>query len=110
MSVGAWLSMGLLWVAMLALIVWLVVPLLPSVNRPIRGADPQPPEVILDRWLARGEIDEQTPAAQRTALATTRDEQDVGSRLELAVDATRDPKPAGVDRFAAVVTLSPGRE
>jgi putative membrane protein len=72
MNVGAWLFMGLFWVTLLALIVWLVVRLLPSSNRPVPGADPQSPEEILDRRFARGEIDEQTYAAQRTALATNR--------------------------------------
>jgi putative membrane protein len=72
MGIGAWLFMGLFWAALLALIVWLVGRLLPSNNRPSPEATPQSPEEILDRRFALGEIDEQTYAAQRAALATTR--------------------------------------
>jgi putative membrane protein len=63
--------MGLFWVALLALIVWLVARLLPSRERPRAGGHDSP-EQILDRRFARGEIDEQTYAAQRAALANTR--------------------------------------
>jgi putative membrane protein len=69
MGPGAWLLMGLFWVALLALIVWLVVRLLPSNNRPSPGAGIDSAEEILDRRFARGEIDEPTYTAQRTALA-----------------------------------------
>jgi putative membrane protein len=69
MGLGAWLFMGTFWVALLALIVWLVVRLLPSGNRSAPGESVESPEDILDRRFARGEIDEQTYAAQRSALA-----------------------------------------
>ena len=72
MGLGAWLFMGTFWVALLALIVWLVVRLLPSGNRPASGGSVESPEDILDRRYARGEIDEQTYAAQRNALAAHR--------------------------------------
>ena len=68
---GAWLGMGAFWLALLALIVFLIVRLLPSRDRPA-GSAPEPPEDILDRRFARGEIDEQTYAAQRAALAEHR--------------------------------------
>jgi putative membrane protein len=71
MGSGMWLFMGLFWVALLALIVWLVVQLLPSRNRPAPGGH-DPAQEILDRRFARGEIDEQTYAAQRAVLADTR--------------------------------------
>ena len=71
MSMWAWLFMGTFWVALLALIVWLVVRLLPSASRPA-GGGVESPEDILDRRFARGEIDEQTYAAQREALAAHR--------------------------------------
>jgi putative membrane protein len=71
MSLWAWLFMGTFWVALLALIVWLVVRLLPSGSRPA-GGDVESPEDILDRRFARGEIDEETYAAQRSALAAHR--------------------------------------
>jgi putative membrane protein len=72
MGVGAWLFMGAFWVALLGLIVWLVVRLLPASNRPAAGVNPQSPEEILDGRFARGEIDEQAYAAARAALAATR--------------------------------------
>jgi putative membrane protein len=71
MGAGMWLLMGLFWVALLAFVVWLVVQLFPSRNQPIPGGHDSPEE-ILDRRFARGEIDEQTYAAQRAVLAQTR--------------------------------------
>jgi putative membrane protein len=71
MGLGGWLFMGLFWVALLVLVVWLVVRLLPSRQRPTTGGQDSPEE-ILDRRFARGEIDEQTYAAQRAVLANTR--------------------------------------
>jgi putative membrane protein len=71
MGLGAWLFMGLFWVALVALIVWVVTLLLPSRNRPASGGV-DTPEEILDRRFARGEIDEETYRAQRAALAETR--------------------------------------
>jgi putative membrane protein len=71
MGAGAWLFMWLFWIALLVLIVWLVVRLLPSRHRPaVSGQDS--PEEILDRRFARGELDEETYRAQRAALAQTR--------------------------------------
>ena len=73
MGPGAWLFMGLFWVALLALIVWLVVRLLPTRGRRSVGCgDSESPEEILDRRFARGEIDEQTYASQRAALTAAR--------------------------------------
>ena len=72
MGIVSWLFMGAFWLALLALIVWLVVRLLPSAQRPAPGLNPQSPEEILDLRFARGEIDEQTYAAQRMALAAAR--------------------------------------
>ena len=72
MAAGGWLLMGLFWAALLALIVWLVVKLLPAGNRQAPGADPASPEEILDRRFAAGEIDEQTYRTQRAVLASTR--------------------------------------
>lgn len=66
-NVGAWLFLGLFWVALLALILWRLVRLLPP------GADAQSPEEILGRRFRRGELDEQTLAAQRAAPATSRE-------------------------------------
>ncbi len=65
-----WLGMGLFWVALLAVIVWLVVRLLPGQER--GGGVTESPEDILDRRFARGEIDEQTYTAARATLAAHR--------------------------------------
>lgn len=67
-----WIFMGLFWLALIALIVWLVFRLLPGSSRP-GGNRPSPPgpetaEQILDRMLATGEIDEATYRARRSAL------------------------------------------
>lgn len=68
----SWLFMGGFWLALLALVVWLVVRLLPSGDRPAAPGGVESPEDILDRRFAGGEIDEQTYTAQRAALATHR--------------------------------------
>lgn len=76
-----WVLMVLLWVGLIALIVFLVVRLLPSADRgrprsaPGPGPGPGPvesPEQILDRLFALGEIDEQTYRSRRAALADVR--------------------------------------
>lgn len=72
MSPVIWLFMGLFWVALLAVIVWLVVRLLPGQDRTAAGAGAESPEDILDRRFARGEIDEQTYTAARATLAAHR--------------------------------------
>ena len=72
MGSGLWLFMGFFWMAVLALILFLVVRLLPSTNG---RADPpavDSPEEILDRRFARGEIDVETYQVQRAALASAR--------------------------------------
>jgi putative membrane protein len=75
MGWGAWMFMGLFWIALIALAVFLVVRLLPS-NGPVgpQGAPAQheTPEDILDRRFARGEIDLETYQIQRAALASAR--------------------------------------
>ena len=62
------LAMGVFWLALLGLIVWLVVRLLPGSSaeptRPTGGSALE----ILDRRLAGGEIDLETWQAQRGAL------------------------------------------
>jgi putative membrane protein len=69
--------MGLFWIALIALIIFLVIKLLPSSSKSAAPATPQLPgtessEQILDRLFATGEIDEQTYRARRTALAEMR--------------------------------------
>jgi len=78
MGWGAWMFMGVFWIALIALAVFLVVRLLPSngtsgPNGPHAGsAQHESPEDILDRRFARGEIDLETYQAQRAALAAAR--------------------------------------
>lgn len=72
-----WLLMGVFWLALIALIVFLVIRLLPGSGGGGAGAtrpDPvnESPDQILDRLFALGEIDEQTYRTRRTALADMR--------------------------------------
>jgi putative membrane protein len=73
---GAWMFMGLFWILLLAVILFLVVRLLPATGNAGRGQAPrETPEDILDRRFARGEIDLPTYQAQRAALAQARGKQ-----------------------------------
>lgn len=81
MGPGMWVFMGLFWVALIAVIVWLVVQLLPA-RGGTTSAGPAPgmapgdsPLDILDRRLARGEVDLETYRAQRAALLESRGDQ-----------------------------------
>ncbi len=76
-SVLVWLLMGVLWLGLIALIVFLVIRLLPGAGvrggaAAGRGPVDESPEQILDRMFALGEIDEQTYRARRSALAEMR--------------------------------------
>jgi len=62
-----WLGMGLFWLILLGLIVWLVIRLLPGSEPPTRAAGESAVE-ILDRRMANGEIDLEAWQAQRAAL------------------------------------------
>ena len=72
MGGGAWVFMGIFWVAVLALILFLVVRLLPSSSTRDGSPPKESPAEILERRFARGEIDAETFQAQRSALATVR--------------------------------------
>jgi len=72
-----WLGMGVFWLILLGLIVWLVVRLLPdsgsrSGNSPARSTDDSALE-ILDRRLANGQLDLPSWQAQRAALLGAQD-------------------------------------
>lgn len=75
---GAWPFMGLFWIALIGLIIWLVVKLLPGSsanqrNTPAGGVGQgESPEQALDRLFAMGEIDETTYRTRRTALTEMR--------------------------------------
>jgi putative membrane protein len=56
------------WVAIVALIVWLVIRLLPGPDRTARSLRAESALEILDRRLATGEIDAATYSSLRAAL------------------------------------------
>ena len=67
-----WLAMGLFWLILLGLIVWLVTRLLPAGGGGTTRPTGESPLEILDRRLASGEIDLDTWQAQRAALLAAR--------------------------------------
>ena len=69
-GIGAagWLGMGVFWLILLGLIVWLVVRLLPGSSGGITRPSGESPLEILDRRLASGQIDLETWQIQRAAL------------------------------------------
>lgn len=75
MGAGGWLLMSFVWLALLVLVVWAAAQLFPR-GRPAQGSDrstlplrDDDPMVILDRRLARGEIDSETYDELRRRLA-----------------------------------------
>jgi putative membrane protein len=66
------LAMGVFWLILLGLIVWLVVRLVPGSSAGTTHAGGESPLEILDRRLARGELDLETWQAQRAALIAAR--------------------------------------
>jgi putative membrane protein len=75
MGYGAWIFMGLFWLALLAVIIWVVMRLLPT-YRDGESRKLDSPENILDRRFARGEIDAETYQAQRDVLTSARGPRD----------------------------------
>jgi len=72
MGAGGWIFMTLFWVALLVLIVWVGTRLFPT--RGERGDELERPEDLLDRRLARGEIDPETYDTLREKLRAARAE------------------------------------
>ena len=68
MGTLGWLGMGLFWLLLLGLIVWLVVRLLPGTGDATTHPTGEPALEVLDRQLALGEIDVEAWQAQRAAL------------------------------------------
>ncbi len=66
MGAGSWILMGVFWIALLALVVWIVTILLTGRGQP--SASRERPEEILDRRLASGEIDVKTYDKLRAKL------------------------------------------
>jgi putative membrane protein len=76
MSAVMWLGMGLFWLILFTLIVWLVIRLLPGSSEPPSRTSGESAFEILDRRMANGEIDMEAWQAQRAALlAAQRDGQ-----------------------------------
>lgn len=79
----AWMGMGLFWLALLGLIVWLVIRLLPGKSQepktansaavsPVASAS-APALAILDERLANGEVDVETYRTIRATLVEGRE-------------------------------------
>ena len=69
-----WLAMGVFWLILIGLIVWLVIRLLPGSSVGATRDTGEAPLEILDRRLASGEIDLDTWQAQRAALLGARED------------------------------------
>jgi putative membrane protein len=82
MSPVAWVFMGLTWIVVIAVVIWLVVRLFPSdahsgPSTPPPAVQPPAPESaadILDTRFARGEITLETYQAHRAALRAARED------------------------------------
>jgi len=73
LGAAGWILMTLFWVALVAVIVWAVANLFPSRSGRDEGV-PERAEEILDRRLARGEIDPATYDELRGKLRAARAE------------------------------------
>ena len=75
MGVAGWLLMTVLWVGLMAAIIWAVVSLFPGRHATESSPDrSERPEEILDRRLASGEIDSATYDELRSKLRVARAE------------------------------------
>jgi putative membrane protein len=68
MGLAGWIFMGLFWVAVIALVVWAVVALIPGTRAGDNGRR-ETPEQILDRRFALGELDAEQYRRARDELA-----------------------------------------
>jgi putative membrane protein len=68
MGLLGWLGMGVVWLILLGLVVWLLVRLLPASSAGATRSTGESPLETLDRRLASGEIDLETWQAHRAAL------------------------------------------
>ncbi len=74
MGVAGWLLMTVFWVVLLAAVIWAVANLFPARGAGDAGATTERPDEILDRRLARGEIDPATYDELRAKLRGARAE------------------------------------
>jgi putative membrane protein len=72
MGLLGWLGMGVFWLILLGLVIWLVVRLLPGSGSGATRSSGESSLEILDRRLASGELDTEAWQAQRAALLSTR--------------------------------------
>ena len=75
MGAGGWILMSLFWIVLLAVIVWAVARIAPSRSghggsEPRSSSDQEEPLEILDRRLARGEIDAKAYDELRSKLSS----------------------------------------
>ena len=68
-----WLGMGVFWLVLLGLIVWLVVRLLPDSGNSLARGSGDSALNILDRRLANGQLDLPSWQAKRAALQGVQD-------------------------------------
>jgi putative membrane protein len=69
MGTAGWFVMGMFWIALVVLVVWLVIRLLPTSKSDEQViAQPKSALDILDRRLASGEIDVDTYREARAAI------------------------------------------
>ena len=82
MGAGGWIAMAIFWVALIALVVWLIARALPSGRDADRGQPTgiETAEQILDRRYAAGEIDLDTYQVMRVNLASSRTSGQVEAR------------------------------
>lgn len=73
MGAAGWLLMTVFWVALLGVIIWAVLAVVPS-RRTGSDGPPERPEDVLDRRLALGEIDPATYDELRAKLRAARAE------------------------------------
>jgi putative membrane protein len=71
MGFAGWIFMGLFWIVVIGLVVWLIVTLLPG-SRPSGRGRPETPLEILDRRFAMGELDVEQYRRAREELGDTR--------------------------------------
>ncbi|MDO8107633.1 SHOCT domain-containing protein [Isoptericola sp. b441] len=82
MGGAGWLGMGLFWLVLIGLVVWLVIRLLPERGHRSDAPTPPPPTgastpsgsalEVLDQRLARGEVDVETYRSTRAAILDAR--------------------------------------
>ena len=86
MGAGGWIAMTVFWVALITLVVWLVVRVLPGGGDNVREgrregfAGTETPEQILDRRYAAGELDLESYQVMRATLASSRSNGHGGAR------------------------------